>query len=97
MVPVLPLEDTIKEVAKGTVLRTLDRTKLFRVQTPQGFSYSALKEALDAAQKENFYGTDEAMLVEKMGGKIYTVEGDPKNIKITTQRDMKIAEALIEI
>jgi len=97
VVPVLPLEETIKEVAKGIVLRTLDRTKLFRVQTPQGFSYSVLREALDAAQKENFYGTDEAMLVERNGGKVYTVQGDPKNIKITTQEDMKIAEALIEI
>jgi 2-C-methyl-D-erythritol 4-phosphate cytidylyltransferase len=97
VVPVLPLEDTVKEVAKGIVLRTLDRSKLFRVQTPQGFSYSVLREALEAARRENFCGTDEAMLVERMGEKIHTIEGDPKNIKITTQEEMKIAEALIEI
>ncbi len=75
--------------------RTLDREKLFRVQTPQGFSYGVLKAALDKAAEEKFYGTDEASLVERTGKKVFIVKGDPKNIKITTPEDLRIAEAFL--
>ena len=95
-VPGLMVEDTIKEARAGDVIRTPDRQSLFRVQTPQGFSYSALKEALDRATQDQFYGTDEATLVERLGGRVGLVEGDPRNIKITNPLDLKVAEALLE-
>ncbi len=95
-VPAIPVEDTIKLVEGDEVSRTLDREKLFRVQTPQGFSYRILKAALDKAKEENFYGTDEASLAERMGKKVVIVQGDHKNIKITALEDLKIAEAFLE-
>lgn len=95
-VPVIPVEDTLKLVEGRQISQTLDRSRLFRVQTPQGFSYSVLKEALDSAREANFYGTDEASLVERIGKEIFVVQGDPKNIKITTPLDLRVAEALLD-
>jgi 2-C-methyl-D-erythritol 4-phosphate cytidylyltransferase len=95
-IPAVPVEDTIKEVGQGEVIRTLDRQRLYRVQTPQGFSYSLLEKALQQAKEEGYYGTDEAGLVERVGHKVAVVEGDPRNIKVTTPADLKIAEALLE-
>jgi len=95
-VPVIPVEDTIKLIEGKLVCQTLDRSCLFRVQTPQGFSYSVLREALDSAREASFYGTDEAALVERIGKKVSVVQGDPRNIKITTPLDLRLAEALLE-
>jgi len=95
-VPVLPLEDTVKEVREGRVVRTVDRTLLARTQTPQGFLYTVLKKALYQARRDRFYGTDEAMLAERAGIPVSVVEGDPRNIKITTPVDLKIAEGLLD-
>jgi len=94
-VPVLPIEDTVKEVKEGMVLRTVSREKLFRVQTPQGFFYSILKQALERAKEDEYYGTDEASLVERIGKQVFVVPGDPVNIKITYPGDMKILEAFL--
>jgi len=95
-VPVIPVEDTLKLVKGKDVLRTVARTGLFRVQTPQGFSCEVLKKALDKAIEDDYCGTDEAALVERIGIKICAVEGDPRNIKVTTPDDIKIAEAFLE-
>lgn len=95
-IPALPLKDTVKEITGQEVCRTLERERLFKVQTPQGFSYSILKEALEKAQQENYYGTDEAALVERMGKRVYVVQGNPKNIKITVPEDIKLAEVFLE-
>ncbi len=95
-VPVLPVEETIKEVQDGRVVRTVDRSRLARAQTPQGFRYDVLKKALEAARRDRFYGTDEAMLAERVGIAVSAVEGDPRNIKITTPVDLKIAEGLLD-
>ena len=95
-VPAIPVEDTIKLVEGDEVSRTLAREQLVKVQTPQGFSYPILKAALDKAKEENFYGTDEASLAERIEKKVVVVQGDPKNIKITTPEDLKIAEAFLE-
>ena len=95
-VPVLPLDDTVKEVREGHVVRTVDRTTLVRTQTPQGFQYGVLKQALDAARRDRFYGTDEAALAERAGIPVSVVEGDPRNIKITTPVDLNIAEGLLD-
>jgi len=95
-IPVIPVEDTVKLIEGDKILDTLDRTKIRRVQTPQGFSYQVLRMALSRARDEEYYGTDEATLVERMGGEVFLVDGDPKNIKITTPEDLRIAEALSE-
>lgn len=94
-VPVLPLEDTIKEIREGRVAGTVDRTLLARTQTPQGFRYEVMKKAMDAARRDRFYGTDEAALAERLGIPVAAIPGDPRNIKITTPTDLTIAEALI--
>jgi 2-C-methyl-D-erythritol 4-phosphate cytidylyltransferase len=96
VVPVLPVEETVKEVRDGRVVGTIDRTFLARAQTPQGFLYAVLKKALDQARRDRFYGTDEVMLAERAGIPVSTVEGDPRNIKITTPVDLKIAEGLVD-
>jgi 2-C-methyl-D-erythritol 4-phosphate cytidylyltransferase len=93
-IPAVPVEDTIKEGAQGRVVRTLDRSRLYRVQTPQGFSYSILEKALRRAQQDGYYASDEAGLVERQGHPVALVEGDVRNIKITTPTDLKLAEAL---
>jgi len=94
-VPVLPIEDTVKEVRDGLVAATIDRTRLYRAQTPQGFLYGVLATALEAARRDRFYGTDEAALVERAGLPVTAVPGDARNIKITTPVDIPIAEALL--
>lgn len=95
-IPAIPVEDTVKEVERQEVIRTMDRERLFRVQTPQGFSYSVLKEALERTRDKQCYSTDEASLVERTGKKVFVVQGDPKNIKITTPEDLRVAEVLFE-
>ncbi len=94
-IPALSLEDTIKRVEEERVVKTLDRLTLFKVQTPQGFLYTTLERALRKAKEDSFYGTDEASLVERIGEKVYIVEGDTQNIKITGPEDIHIAEALL--
>ena len=96
-VPLLPLEDTVKEVREGGILGTHDRSVLYRAQTPQGFFYEVLEEAFAAADRDGFVGTDEASLVERTGRRVSAVAGDPRNIKITTPLDLRIAEALLEV
>ncbi len=92
----LPVKETIKEVnAGGLVENTLAREKLFSVQTPQVFRYPLIKKAFERAASEGFYGTDEASLVEHMGGAVKVVAGNPENIKITTPEDLVLAEALL--
>ncbi len=95
VVPVVPADDTLKEVEDGVVKRTLDRSRVFRAQTPQGFRLAVLQDALEAARKERFYGTDESLLVERLGHRVMTVPGEPGNIKITNPQDIRIAEAII--
>ena len=94
-IPVLSVEDTIKQVEEERVVQTLNRLTLFKVQTPQGFFFTTLERALRKAKEDSFYGTDEASLVERIGEKVYIVEGDTQNIKITSPEDIRIAEALL--
>ena len=95
-VPVVPVEDTIKRVEAQKILRTEDRRQLYRSQTPQGFYYSLLCDAFDRAVREDFYGTDEAALIERMGEDVVVIPGDRRNIKITNKEDLKVAEAFVE-
>jgi len=92
----IPVTDTIKEGnGLGFVERTLNRARLWSIQTPQGFEINVLKEAYSRAQEENFYGTDEASLVERIGYPVKVIEGSHENIKITTPEDLIIAEAIL--
>jgi 2-C-methyl-D-erythritol 4-phosphate cytidylyltransferase len=92
-----PVADTIKEVSGDgrTVVRTLDRSSLWAVQTPQVFRRQALQAALSAADAELAQATDDAWLVERMGGVVRIVAADPGNLKITTREDLRIAEFLL--
>ena len=96
VVPVLPMQDTVKTVKENAVEKTLERSRLYRCQTPQGFRYSVLRPALEKAVKDGYYGTDEASLVERTGGRVTVVPGDHTNIKITFPEDIYIAEVFIE-
>lgn len=96
VVPAIPLEDTIKRVEGEKVFRTEQRGQLYRIQTPQGFSASVLRHAFARAREDRFEGTDEAVLVERLGKDVFVVPGDRSNIKITTREDLKMAEAFIE-
>jgi 2-C-methyl-D-erythritol 4-phosphate cytidylyltransferase len=94
VVPVLPLADTVKEVMGDKVVRTVDRTSLQRVQTPQGFKAQIIIDAHAAAKRDGVDGTDDASLVERMGIKVSTVPGDESAFKITTTHDLDVAKAL---
>lgn len=87
-VPGLPVTDTIKRVARGRVVETLDRGTLVAVQTPQAFAASALRRA-HASEPE---ATDDAALIEAAGGAVVVVLGDPANAKITRPGDLEAAE-----
>ena len=89
----MPCFDTVKEAdPDGLVVSTLDRSRLWLVQTPQGFSASLLNEALARAFAEGYYATDEAALLEWMGKEVRLVKGARENIKITTPADLRLAE-----
>ena len=97
-VPVVPVADTIKEVAADAVVSTPDRSRLRAVQTPQAFRLSALRQAnLDYwAQQPEFTATDDASLMEWHGEHVATVPGDTLAFKITTPIDLTLAHALTE-
>ena len=92
----VPEKNTVKIVdAEGLVVSTPPRKSLWAVQTPQGFKKDILLEANDRAEQEGFLGTDDASLVERLGRPVKVVEGDYRNIKITTPEDMVTAEAFL--
>lgn len=82
-IPGVRPKDTVRN-GKGT----LDRSDLFSVQTPQGFSVNMLKSAYEEAEEKGFFGTDDASYVEQMGKKVSVIEGEYENIKITTKEDL---------
>jgi 2-C-methyl-D-erythritol 4-phosphate cytidylyltransferase len=94
-IPAVPVEDTIKEAVRGKVVRTVDRANLYRVQTPQGFAYAVLDQALRRAGPKRPAATDEAALAERAGAEVRVVAGDPRNIKVTIPSDLKLAEAFL--
>jgi len=94
--PAIPVKDTIKIVKGGIVGSTPDRNTLRAVQTPQVFDLQLLKGALLKAQKEKNPITDDCSAVENMGMSVKIVEGDERNLKVTTPMDIKVAELLLE-
>lgn len=87
--------DTIKTVDDGYVQGTLARDRIALAQTPQCFRYAVLKDAVNKAKNENFDGTDEASLVERLGVDVRIVDGSNTNIKITSPGDLILAEAIL--
>ena len=94
--PAVPVKDTIKVAADGTVRETLDRSTLRAIQTPQIFEADLLKAALQSALEAGAELTDDCSAVERLGKVVYLVEGDEANLKITTPLDMTIAAALLQ-
>ncbi|MBI4641788.1 MAG: 2-C-methyl-D-erythritol 4-phosphate cytidylyltransferase [Candidatus Tectomicrobia bacterium] len=93
----LPEQDTIKEVTQDQfVSQTIDREKIWRVQTPQAFHYPLLWKAFEKAMSCGYYGTDEAYLIEQIGHPIKIVGGSPFNIKVTTPDDLVLGEAILQ-
>lgn len=92
---VATINDTVKEIAEGKIVRTIDRSKLRRAQTPQCFRYEILRRAFAECEIGEIV-TDECFLVEKLGYAISVVEGSPKNLKITTPEDFAFAENLLK-
>ena len=95
-IPCVPVKDTIKIGNGGVVQSTPVRATLFAAQTPQVFDFDLLRGALKKAELEDYAVTDDASAVEYLGMKVKIVEGDERNIKVTTPMDLKIAEMLLE-
>lgn len=95
-VPVVPVRDTVKEWdAGGGTLSTRDRSALLRAQTPQAFRVDVLREAYRAAVEKGILGTDDAFLAESAGIPVAMLDGEDRNIKITTPDDLRMAEGLL--
>jgi 2-C-methyl-D-erythritol 4-phosphate cytidylyltransferase len=91
----VPVKDTVKSIDRhGIVVETLNRNHLWLTQTPQAFKREIIRKAYEAAYRDNFYGTDDASLVERMGVKVTMIRGSYDNIKITTKDDVMLAEIL---
>ncbi len=93
--PAVPVKDTIKSAENGVVTGTPDRSKLFAIQTPQVFQADLIKGALTKAMREQIPVTDDCSAVEAMGHPVHLVDGDYRNMKITTQEDLVISEAFL--
>lgn len=92
----VPVKDTIKVVDKnGDIIDTPDRSGLWRIQTPQTFDYKILLEAHEKAINDDYLGTDDCVLVERLGYKVKMIEGSYENIKITTPEDIILGEAIL--
>lgn len=92
----VPVKDTIKKVEDGIITETVDRNRLWMIQTPQAFKYSLILEAARKAHEEGFLGTDEAMLVERLGHPVKVIESTYENVKMTTPDDLVYGKAILE-
>jgi len=109
-VPATPVGDTLKEAGEDPpghapdpavppshpVSRTIPRDRLWAAQTPQGFPRGVLEEAHARARQEGLRGTDDAMLVERLGVPVRLVAGSVRNFKVTSEADIEVAEALLQ-
>jgi len=96
-VAALPVKETTKRVQGDVIVETIDRSQLWSIQTPQVFRREVFRRAIEQSVKEGFLGTDEAMLVERIGETVKVVTSSPYNIKITTPEDLPIAEAFLKL
>jgi len=93
----VPVKDTIKIVVDGNITDTPNRDNLWSAQTPQTFDYELITKAYDEAYKENYYGTDDSMLVENIGQEVTMIMGSYENIKITSPEDLNIGEQILSL
>lgn len=91
----VPVKDTIKEVDSGRISATPERQKLWQAQTPQAFRFELILRANECAERDGFRGTDDASLVERLGESVMMLEGNYRNLKVTTPEDLLIATALL--
>ncbi|MEE8328387.1 MAG: 2-C-methyl-D-erythritol 4-phosphate cytidylyltransferase [Thermodesulfovibrionia bacterium] len=97
VVPGLPMKETLKEVdTEDLVLSTVQRDKFLAIQTPQVFPSEVIKKAYDVAFRDGFHATDDSALVERTGGRVRVIMGDPFNIKVTTPEDMDMVEYILK-
>jgi 2-C-methyl-D-erythritol 4-phosphate cytidylyltransferase len=97
VVVALPANETVKEIStENEVVRTVDRRRLWMIQTPQSFEYPLILRAHEEARREGFLGTDDASLVERLGIPVKILHGSRFNFKITTPEDLALAEALLK-
>lgn len=94
--PAIPVKDTIKIVKGGVVKETPERKNLYSVQTPQVFDLDLLRGALQKAKSDGAEITDDCSAVERLGMSVKIVEGDERNIKVTTAMDLAVAKLLLE-
>jgi 2-C-methyl-D-erythritol 4-phosphate cytidylyltransferase len=93
----VPLKDTVKEVdERGMVRATLERSRLWAVQTPQAFPARILRQAYEDAHAKHVFGTDDATLVERAGHPVRIIMGSYENIKVTTPEDLVLAEEILK-
>jgi 2-C-methyl-D-erythritol 4-phosphate cytidylyltransferase len=87
----IPIVDTVKQIRKNIIDSTLPREHLVLAQTPQVFRIEVLREAFERARRDEYYGTDESSLVERLGHPVAVVRGSERNIKITRPGDLALA------
>lgn len=93
----VPAYDTLKRVtAKRNIVKTVDRENIWFAQTPQAFRCDLIKRAHERARQQGFIATDDAALIEQIGGKVKIIPGSRNNIKITHPEDLKLARILLE-
>lgn len=92
----LPLPDTIKTANNKVIVKTIDRTNLYLIQTPQFFEIELIKKAYQKARADKFYATDDSTLVERLGVKVHILSGSTANFKITNRDDLKLVKRLIQ-
>lgn len=95
VVPGIPVSDTIKLAGDGVVEKTVDRTNLSAVQTPQAFRLGLLRRLHNTAEEYLLAATDDASLVEREGGRVEILAGEKNNIKLTSPEDLVFAEAIL--
>lgn len=96
VITAVPLTSTIKKVKDNQVIETVNREEYWDIQTPQIFRYDLILSAHEKAASDGFIGTDDSMLVERMGTTVNVMKGAKNNIKVTTPEDLKLANYIIE-
>jgi 2-C-methyl-D-erythritol 4-phosphate cytidylyltransferase len=91
----VPSIDTVKQVERQTILGTIPRERIVLAQTPQAFRFEIIKEACERAEADGYEGTDEASLVERLGGAVTVLMGSDRNIKITKPSDLPLARLFL--
>lgn len=93
----IPVSDTLKHVVETDVIeKTLPRDTVWLAQTPQAFQYNLIVKAHETARQNGFIGTDDALLVERIGKDVKVIRGSQTNIKITTKEDLAVAQAMLD-